>query len=121
MIYLMNTTVIPHGADGAWTMESLAPSSAKHLAQRSSEQGRLTSAVGHASSAEAMAAVLQIPVEMNRITVAPQPGDQFLCLRLHARPPEGVVLDLAQLEEIGFSWALLTYLGGASHPFLFAA
>lgn len=111
MIYLMNTTVIPHGADGAWTMESLTPERAAYLAQRSVDAGRLTSAVGHASSAEVMEAVLGVPVEMNRITVAPQPGDQFLCLRLHARPPEGVVLDLPQLQGIGFSWALLSYLG----------
>lgn len=111
MIYLMNTTVIPHNADGTWTMKSLSPEKAAHLAQFSAKARQLTSAVGHASSAEAMAAVLQIPVEMNRITVAPLPGDQFLCLRLHGRPPEGVVLDLPQLQEIGFSWALLSYLG----------
>lgn len=111
MIYLMNTTVIPHGADGAWTMEALDPERAAYLAQRSADAGRLTSAVGHESSAQAMAAVLGIAVEMNRITVVPEPLDQFLCLRLHARPPEGAVLDLAQLEEIGFSWALLSYLG----------
>lgn len=111
MIFLMNTTVIPHGADGTWTMEGISQERAAYLAQRSADRGTLTSAVGHFSSAEAMAAILGIPVEMNRITVVPVPGDQFLCMRLHSRPPEGVVLDLAQLQNVGFSWALLSYLG----------
>ena len=111
MLYLMNTTVIPNGADGMWTMETMPSQRAAELARLAEEQGYLTSAVGHASSAQAMAAVLGIPVEANRITVVPQVGDQFLCLRLHGRPPEGVVLDRAQLEEIGFSWARLSYLG----------
>lgn len=106
MLYLMSTTVIPHGADGAWRMESLSPQQAAQIAQEP-----FVSAVGHASSAEAMAAVLAVPVAPNRITVEPEPGDRFLCLRLLSRPPEGQILDRAAMEQIGFSWALLSYEG----------
>ena len=102
----MSTTVIPHGADGVWRMQSIAPAEAAQIASQP-----FTSAVGHTSSAEAMAAALGVPVGANRITVAPEPGDRFLCLRLHSRPPEGQILNRAALEAIGFSWALLTYEG----------
>jgi hypothetical protein len=106
-LYLMSTTVIPHGADGTWTMTTVSPEQAAHIAA----EGPFISAVGHSSSAEAMTAALGLTVEANRITVTPEPGDQFLCLRLLSRAPEGVILDRAGLEAIGFTWALLSYQG----------
>lgn len=107
MLYLMSTTIIPHGADGVWRMSTITPEVAAAMAQSTP----WTSAVGHTSSAEAMAAALGVDVQANRLTVTPEPGDAFLCLRLHSRPPEGVILDRQQLEAIGFSWALLEYAG----------
>lgn len=109
MLYLMNTTVLPHDANGVWTVATVSPDRAAAIAAEASVRGQLVSAVGHQSSADAMAAVLGITVAMNRITVAPEPGDQFLCLRLLSRPPEGAILSNAQLEAIGYSWALLSY------------
>ena len=105
MLYLMSTTVIPHGADGTWTMATISPREAAHIAGVQP----FISAVGHDSSAEAMTAALGVQVAANRITVAPVPGDEFLCLRLLSRAPEGVILDRAGLDAIGFSWALLSY------------
>lgn len=107
MLYLMSTTVIPHGANGVWRMSAIAAEAAAELAQSTP----WASAVGHASSAEAMTAVLGVTVLPNRLTVEPAPGDVFLCLRLHSRPPEGVILDRPQLEALGYSWALLEYEG----------
>ena len=107
MLYLMSTTVIPHGADGVWRMATITAAEAVDLVHA----GEWTSAVGHESSADAMSAALGAPVAMNRLTVEPQPGDSFLCLRLHRRPPEGAILSRDQLEELGFSWALMAYEG----------
>jgi hypothetical protein len=107
MLYLMSTTVIPHGADGVWHMATISTGQAIELAATTEH----TSAVGHESSAEAMSAALGAPVAANRLTVCPAPSDQFLCMRLHRRPPEGVILDRAALDQIGFSWALMTYHG----------
>lgn len=107
MLYLMSTTVIPHGADGVWRMSTITPEAAAELAQGT----HWTSAVGHASSAQAMAAALGVDVQANRLTVAPTAGDAFLCMRLHQRPPEGAILNLEQLEALGYSWALLKYEG----------
>lgn len=103
----MSTTVIPHGADGTWTMKTISPEEAAHIAA----EEPFISAVGHTSSAEAMSAALGVAIEANRITVVPEPGDQFLCLRLLSRAPEGVILDRAGLDAIGFTWALLSYEG----------
>ncbi len=88
-------------------MTTVSPEQAAHIAA----EGPFISAVGHSSSAEAMTAALGLTVEANRITVTPEPGDQFLCLRLLSRAPEGVILDRAGLEAIGFTWALLSYQG----------
>lgn len=111
MLYLLNTTVIPHGADGLWIMRTVTAEWAREAAAAAASVGQLLSAVGHSSSAEAMAAALGMPVPCNRITVVPEPGDELLCLRLHSRPPEGVVLTLEELEATGYSWALLSYQG----------
>lgn len=86
-------------------MTTLSPEQAAHIAA----EKPFVSAVGHVSSAEAMSAALGLTVEANRITVTPQPGDQFLCLRLLSRAPEGVILDRDGLESIGYTWALLSY------------
>lgn len=107
MLYLMNTTVIPHGADGVWHMATISAGQAVELVAARD----FTSAVGHESSAAAMSSALGVTVAANRLTVCPAPGDQFLCMRLHQRPPEGVILDRAALDRIGFSWALMTYHG----------
>ncbi len=106
MLYLMSTTVIPHGADGTWVMRTVSTEEAREITR-----DEHVSAVGHQSSADAMSAVLGITVAANRLTVKPEPGDEFLCLRMRRRPPEGVVLDRLQLEAIGYRWALLRYDG----------
>lgn len=106
-LYLMSATVIPHNADGTWTVKTLT----KEQAIEWATEKPFVSAVGHDSSAEVMTVALGVPVKANRITVSPNRGDKFLCLRLLSRPPEGVILDRAGLDAIGFSWALLSYEG----------
>ena len=105
MLYLMSTTIIPAEATGIWRVSALTLGEAQQLAA-----GEFTSAVGHTSTAEAMTELLGQPVKMNRLTVQPVPGDRFLCFKLSRRPPEGAILDRAQLEELGYGWALMEYL-----------
>ena len=117
MLYLMSTTIIPAEAAGIWRVTSLSLEEARQLVHDEFDGlpgagPTYVSAVGHASTAEAMAELLApAPVPMNRITVSPIPGDQFLCFKLKQRPPEGAILDRAQLEELGYGWALMEYLG----------
>lgn len=118
-IYLMSTTVIPRGALGVWTVESVAYYDVlDHILLYGStpQQDRLAdnvvSAVGHESTAQVMSEVLDgLPIPMNRITVEPVDGDIFYCFALDRRPPEGVILNREELEEIGYSWVRLTYHG----------
>lgn len=105
MLYLMSTTVIPADAPGVWEMTPVTLRAAQDLVSRH----QFTSAVGHDSTAEAMTELLQQPVEANRLTVRPEEGDYFLCFKLHRRPPEGAILDRAQLEELGYGWCVMHY------------
>lgn len=105
MLYLMSTTIIPAEAAGVWEVTPVTLGAAQELVRLH----EYTSAVGHASTAEAMAELLQQPVAMNRITVHPQQGDYFLCFKLLRRPPEGAILGRAQLEELGFGWVVMSY------------
>jgi hypothetical protein len=58
-----------------------------------------------------MSSLLETDVQMNRIKVRPEPGDQFLCFRLLQRAPEGVILNREEIEAIGHEWALMRYVG----------
>jgi hypothetical protein len=105
-LYLMSTTVIPSGSDGTWEFRSVSNEEARKFFVSAEEA---ISAIGHASTAEAISSALGAEVKMNRITVNPEVGDYFLCFRLNSRPPEGAILDLETLKEIGFGWAIMHY------------
>jgi hypothetical protein len=106
MLYLMSTTVVPSGAYGRWEVKPITAEGAVLMAS-----AEFASAVGHASTAEAMTELLGTEVPMNRLSVEPNPGDIFLCFKLLRRPPEGAILDRAQLTELGFEWCLMEYHG----------
>lgn len=140
-LYLGSTSIIPHGADGVWTVSTLSgaltsrgpdmalyygsttviPHGAEGVwtvstlsSQEAADVAKaepFVSVVGHESSAEAMTSFLGVPVAVNRITIQPKTGDRFLCFRLIGRAPEWSILDRLGLGAIGFSWALLAYEG----------
>ena len=107
MLYLMSTTIIPSGADGTWKVSTISLQQAISLLQ---ETPCPTSAVGHASTAEAMSELLGQEVKMNRLTVHPQVGDVFLCFKLNKRPPEGAILDREALDLLEYSWCFMHYV-----------
>jgi hypothetical protein len=112
MLYLLNTTVIPCGADGIWQSSTLPLESAKlNIRDNRGVTTEWTSAIGHESTAAVMSELLKVKVPVNRIQVQPAPGDKLLCFKLKGRAPEGVVLDKRQIEEMGYEWVLLTYHG----------
>ena len=108
MLYLLNTTVIPGGADGIWQATSLSLGQAQVYAMHSKSY---TSAVGHESTAEIMSELLKVDVSVNRIQVKPVPGDQMLCFKLLKRAPEGVILSRKEINELGHEFVLMTYHG----------
>lgn len=67
-----------------------------------------TSAIGHAASAAALTSILGVEVPENRIQAVQQVGQRALVLKLRGRLPEGQILSLAQMHEIGFDLFVLT-------------
>jgi hypothetical protein len=110
-LYLLNTTVVPCGSDGIWDVKTLPLASAKSLLARRNPATVYTSAVGHESTACIMAELLGVQVPVNRIQVTPVLGDKLLCFKLKQRAPEGVVLSVEEIEQLGHEWVLMTYHG----------
>ena len=111
-LYLLNTTVIPCGSDGIWESKTLPLDAAQRYVAHSSPANIYTSAVGHESTANIMGSLLGVQVPVNRIQVSPKVGDKLLCFKLRQRAPEGVILSVEEIEDLGYEWVLMTYHGG---------
>ena len=99
---LLNTSIITN--DGSYSLKPISLAEAKRLAITND----LDSAIGHESTAQAMSELLGVGVPVNRQQFAQEIGQRALIFKLNGRPPEGVVLTRQQLDEIGYSWKLLT-------------
>jgi hypothetical protein len=104
-VALLNSPVLTDY--GYFAFERISPKSARTLIARRGWH----SAMGHAASAQAFSRLLEINCPMNRIRYVQAPGEQALVLRLLQRLPEGSVLDIPQLEAVGYEIGLLTRLG----------
>ena len=103
---LMSTPVLV--VDGTYRLSSISIAEAKEILK-----GGFISAVGHQSSAEMLSDLLELPVPMSRITLGEehfQKGQKAVVLKLLRRPPEGAILDIAQVKECGFAFKLLEVL-----------
>ena len=72
------------------------------------EYGNFTSAIGHESTAKVISTILGIDVKFNRISVATKSGDRQVIFKLNQRAPEGKILSIEEINEIGYSWGLVT-------------
>ena len=107
MIYLMNATVVPLGANGIWHVSEISLNDARATLARIT----YTSAIGHDSTAAIMEKLLETEVPVNRIQVKPEVGDSLLCFKLNGRAPEGVIMSEEEIHEMGFSWVIMNYRG----------
>lgn len=98
-LYLLNSPVLT--AYGEWSFRG--PLTIEEVRQIAREG--FVSAIGHAATAEFLTHLLQVPVAAARITIAMQPGDRALVLRLLERLPETAALSTEELlsrrHEIG--------------------
>jgi hypothetical protein len=99
---LLNTSIITN--DGLYSLKSIGLREAQHLALTHD----LDSAVGHEATAQVMSELLGVEVAFNRQMFAQEVGQQALVFKLNGRLMEGVVLTRQEIEEIGYSWKLLT-------------
>lgn len=99
---ILNTSIVT--TDGSYTLESIIPETAIHLASIA----ELDSAVGHESTAQILSTILGVEVPVNRQLFAQSVGQQALIFKLNGRPEPGRELSRKELEEIGFGFKLLT-------------
>ena len=102
-IALLNTSILT--ADGEYTMHTIPVEQARELVQ--GEAGYI-SAIGHESTASILSTLLGVDVPVNRILFEQAAGQQAVVFKLNGRPPEGQILTEAEIEEIGYSFKLLT-------------
>lgn len=106
MLYLLNSPILTNW--GLTNFQPLSPIEAGEMVANNP----FTSAIGHASSANLLSAILEIDVPTNRVNITMQPGDVAIVLRMKpgARLEEGKVLSKEELEKIPYELGLLEYL-----------
>lgn len=106
---LLNAPVIT--ACGTYRYELLSLAEASALVQRFIAADKpIQSAIGHQSTAELLTHLLEIPVAKNRFKLKQTTSDLALVFQLNERPPEGKVLSLDELKQMGYEFGLLTRL-----------
>jgi len=105
---LLNTTIAT--TDGCYTIQTISLETAKSLVEDylTTYGSELDSAVGHQSTADIMTTLLGVEVPMNRQMFEQQLGQEALVFKLNGRPPEGAVLTAEEIEEIGYTFKLMT-------------
>lgn len=100
---LLNTSILTTA--GTYKLTDITLEQAKDLI--ASNKDNLDSAIGHASTAEIMTTLLEVPVEPNRQFFVQQVGQQALVLKVNGRTEEGKILSREEVEAIGYKFQLL--------------
>ena len=102
-LFLMNTSIITN--PGTFKMSPITNEEGKALLRNF--EGEVISAIGHDASAEAMSIVLDQPILVNRVAVTFEVHDSAIALKMRGRIPEGVILNLEEMNKIGFDLFIL--------------
>lgn len=102
---VLNTSIVTE--DGTYALSTVSLDEARNLV---ADADALDSAVGHDATAAVLTELLGVDVPVNRQQFRQAPGQQALVLKMHGRPAEGVILDRAAMEQLGYSLRLLTRL-----------
>lgn len=100
---ILNTSIAT--VPGGYSLEPISLVGARRVVNAAPE---ILSAVGHQATADVLTQLFGRLIPVNRIAFQQQPGQRALVLKMRGRPPEGVVLDVAGMEELGYELLLLT-------------
>jgi hypothetical protein len=107
-VHLLNTTIVPPGADGLWRVVEVDISYIIHILSwlgHSGAWGFLHSHIGHESTAQIASELLRQKVEVDR---RPWDGAGIgVAIQLNGRPPEGKILSREEVEAIGYTLRLV--------------
>jgi len=101
---VLNTTIAT--TDGLYEIKTISLQHAIDMVNN----WELDSAIGHQSTADIMTTLLKKPIEMNRQQFVQQPHQYCLVFKLNGRPPEGKILTVEEIEEIGYTFKTMRRL-----------
>ena len=104
MLTLLNTSILT--AYGSYKYEPMPLIDAQIYVRC----GEFQSAIGHQATADILTALLEVPVPMNRVQYSQEVGEVALIFKLKGRAPEGKILTVEEIEEIGYEFGTLTRL-----------
>ena len=99
---ILNTSIAT--ADGNYALRTITLDEAQFLVN---EADGLDSAVGHAATAEILTRLLGVDIPVNRQQFAQQVGQKALVFKLSGRIPEGTILSLEEIENLGYELKVL--------------
>lgn len=100
---LLNTSILTTA--GAYRLIDITLDDARRIV--SDHAGNLDSAIGHQSTAEIMTTLLGTEIPVNRQMFTQEVGQAALVFKLNGRPPEGKILTVEEIEEIGYKFQIL--------------
>jgi hypothetical protein len=101
-LVLLNAAILT--AYGKFEFSPLSIEAAREIVRRAE---LVESAIGHQATAEIMTRLLDYDVETNRVEFFQTAEDAILVFRLKKRVGEGQVLNLQEIEKIGYEFGLL--------------
>lgn len=104
-ILLLDTSILTANV-GLWSQVHCTVDRAKMLCETFGWE----SAIGHEATAQALSSLLGFDVPVNRIQAVQEVRQLAVVLKLRGRLPEGRILTLDELYEIGFDLLLLERL-----------
>jgi hypothetical protein len=106
MIYLLNSSIIPNEGDYRLVKSDLQEA-IEFLIE---DKYEFVSAIGHKVTADILSTMLRAKVDVNRIEVKMEPWDVAIIFKLRRRIEEGRILDVAEIDEIGYDFYLMIRL-----------
>ncbi|MBS6765615.1 MAG: DUF1874 domain-containing protein [Clostridium sp.] len=100
---LLNTSILTTA--GEYRLTDITLDEAKALVKNNRDN--LNSAIGHASTADIMTALLSVKIPINRQMFIQEVGQRALVFKLNGRPEEGKILTVEDIEQIGYKFQLL--------------